>query len=338
MTNRAHDSLFRRLAHKIGLVRSRGSAPSTQRPTSLPPRPETPVNTGRPAIAPDQHPFRDGNSPKWASNWGEDRYGVWADFMFEDVTQRLRWIVPGDFLMGAPRDEPGREDDECPLHRVTVTEGYWLFDTPVTQALWVAVMGKNPSQFQSPDRPVETVSFDDAEAFIKKVNDRIIGIDLILPTEAQWEYACRAGSEAATYAGPVRYFGTSNAPVLDPIAWYDGNCGVNFDLKDGEKAFWGEKQHNFEICGTRAVMQKLPNSWGLYDMLGNVWEWCADDLRAYTEEDEIDPAGPLDTPMRTLRGGSWNGIARRVRAATRSQLSRDGRDYVIGFRCARGRN
>ncbi|MCP3883121.1 MAG: formylglycine-generating enzyme family protein, partial [Sulfitobacter sp.] len=171
------------------------------------------------------HPLSDGYAPEWASEWGQDRFGVFIAFTLDDVTQRLRWIPPGRFQMGSPDGEPGRWSAEGPRHQVTLTEGFWLFDTPCTQALWEAVMGENPSRFKGPDRPVEQVSWDDAQGFIERINTRIPGLNLLMPREAQWEHACRAGTETALYTGAIKIIGEHNAPALDPIAWYGGNSG-----------------------------------------------------------------------------------------------------------------
>jgi formylglycine-generating enzyme required for sulfatase activity len=189
------------------------------------------------------HPLVDGCPPDWASEWGEDRFGVFVAFTLGDVNQRLRWIPPGRFLMGSPEEETrglARGDDaragleaEHPRHEVFITKGFWLFDTPCTQALWQAVMGDNPSRFRSPDRPVEQVSWDDVQIFLGRINERIPGLDLVLPTEAQWEHACRARTETALYTGDIEILGERNAPALDPIAWYGGNSGVDFELAEG---------------------------------------------------------------------------------------------------------
>lgn len=130
---------------------------------------------------------------------GSDRFGLWSEIAIESsqgepVIQCLRWIPPGRFWMGSPKDEPERWDDEGPQHRVTISQGFWLFDTACTQVLWQAVMGSNPSAFKGADRPVETVSWNDCQDFLKRLNERLPGLDLSLPTEAQWEYACRAGT------------------------------------------------------------------------------------------------------------------------------------------------
>ncbi len=237
------------------------------------------------------HPLANGCPPDWASGWGQDRQGVFVEFTWLEVTQRLRWIPSGRFWMGSPESEPGRYSDEGPRHPVTLGQGFWLFDTPCTQALWETVMGNNPSRFQSPSRPMEQVSWDDVQGFLTQINARIPGLDLVLPSEAQWEYACRAGTETASYSGGLDILGERNAPALDPIAWYGGNSGVDIDLENGEdSSSWKEKQYPHKLAGTRPVKLKRANPWGLYDMLGNVWEWCHDGMRDY---------------MRTARRTRW---------------------------------
>jgi sulfatase modifying factor 1 len=223
------------------------------------------------------------------------------------VTQRLRWIPPGQFLMGSPEDEEGRWEDEGPRHSVRIDPGFWMFDTPCTQALWDAVMGEgtNPSHFQGADRPVERVSWDDCQGFLKRLNGLLDGLHLSLPSEAQWEYACRAGTATARYQED-----------LDAIAWYGGNSG-------------GE---------THAVRGKFPNGWGLYDMLGNVWEWCADAWRSdYTERSEPE-ASERASARRVVRGGSWLNDPRGVRAAFRRRVEPTIRIRNLGFRCAEFRS
>jgi formylglycine-generating enzyme required for sulfatase activity len=295
------------------------------------------MTTARP-INTAWHPLADGNPPAWASGWGQDRHGVFVDFTLDKVTQRLRWVPPGRFLMGSPEDEPGRVADEGPQHPVTISRGFWMFDTPCTQALWQAVMDNNPSHFKSPDRPVEQVSWIDVQEFITSANQRIPSLDLTLPTEAQWEYACRAGTTSALYNGPIEILGERNAPALDPIAWYGGNSGVGSDIDEGwDSKAWPEKQYPHERAGTHPVGLKRPNGWGLYDMLGNVWEWCRDGKRAYPNEAEINPSGPVAeaSAERIFRGGSWYIFAHSVRAAPRRWRHPSYRFRILGFRCAR---
>lgn len=249
--------------------------------------------------------WRNGQPPPWAQHWGWDQCGAWVSVRIEHVEQRLRWILPGSFMMGSPKDEEGRFDDEGPQHAVELTKGFWLFDTPCTQALWHAVMGNNPSRFTGRGReacPVERVSWEDCQEFIVKLNVLLPGLELRLPTEAEWEYACRAGTRTARYAED-----------LDAIAWYSENSG--------------DKTH--------PVKQKQPNAWGVYDMLGNVDEWCHDGHRPYTRAPQVDPLGPTTRgAVRVVRGGHWSGDARDVRAADRDWVHPGDRDVYLGFRCA----
>jgi formylglycine-generating enzyme required for sulfatase activity len=204
--------------------------------------------------------------------------------------------------MGSPPGERSRYDGEGPQHQVQLTQGFWLFDTPCTQALWQAVMGTNPSTFKGEQRPVESVSWDDCQQFLVTFNQQLPELSLVLPTEAQWEYACRAGTQAARYEARI-----------DAIAWYGAN--INDE--------------------THEVGQKRPNAWGLSDMLGNVWEWCHDGLRTYDRQEVLDPMGPLDAGAdRVVRGGSWLNPAQDVRAASRLGGPPGDRIDTLGFRCA----
>ncbi|MEM9456958.1 MAG: formylglycine-generating enzyme family protein [Myxococcota bacterium] len=282
-----------------------------------------------------------GIAPAWASAWGEDEYGVFVSFEIADVEQRMRWIAPGTFMMGSPESEPGRWEAEGPQHEVTITQGYWLADRPCTQALWQAVTNGNPSRFRSPRRPVERVSWDDVQGFLACLN---LGVEdervahWCLPTEGQWEYACRAGTTLATHAGPLDLLGECNAPVLDDIAWYGGNSGVDYDLDEFEySARWSEKQYPHVRAGTRDVGLKQPNRWGLYDMLGNVYEWCADVPRQYKPVAVQNP-GHYEGPYRVRRGGCWLSYAHFVRAAYRYWYESGYRDDFLGFRLARGQD
>jgi formylglycine-generating enzyme required for sulfatase activity len=190
------------------------------------------------------------------------------------IGMTLVFIQPGTFTMGSPASESGREEDEK-QHEVTLTRGFYLQTPPVTQGQWQAVMGDNPSEFKKcgDDCPVETVSWDDVQAFIKKLNamddDRIYR----LPTEAEWEYACRGGSTT------VFCFGDSDS-ALDEYAWFGGNSKES----------------------THPVGQKKPNAWGLYDMHGNVWEWCQDWYADYPGKPVRDPVGPGKGSGRVCRG------------------------------------
>jgi len=310
------------------------------------PLPEAPailIRTDR-----EQLTLRRMTKPDWAGAIGRDRYGLWTEIAVEPsqgepIIQRLRWIPPGRFTMGSPADEPGRWEAEGPQHQVVLGTGYWLFDTPCTQALWEAVMGENPSAFKSPDRPVENVSWEDVQQrFLPALNEHIPGF--VLPSEAQWEYACRAGTETALYTGPIEILGDMNAPALDPIAWYGGNSGLDFDQEDGEDSKSGpwwegkDKQYPHERAGTRRVKGKQPNPWGLYDMLGNVWEWVQDAWHDSYEGAPVDGSSWESEEagaVRVVRGGSWRGFARSCRCAFRDGDGPGFRLSNLGFRCAR---
>jgi len=282
--------------------------------------------------------------PDWADSIALDQFGTFVTIAIPTrrgppVVQRLRLIPPGSFLMGSPEDEPGRTDNEGPQQRITFAAGFWLADTPCTQALWRAVTGRNPSRFKSGTRPVEQVSFDDVSRFLTGLNALRPGLALRLPSEAEWEYACRAGTGTATYAGKLEILGTNNAPVLDPIAWYGGNSGVDFELKNGvDSSDWPEKQYDHRRAGTHPVSLKRANAWGLHDMLGNVWEWCADAWHGTLRGIPVDGAarmGDSNAAPRVVRGGAWFDDPRDLRSANRNRNSPDLRSGDLGFRVAR---
>ncbi len=279
----------------------------------------------------------------WARSLGRDRHGLWAEFEVADVSHRMRWIPPGRFVMGSPGDEAGRWDDEGPQHQVTILRGFWLGEVPCTQDLWKAVMPENPSRFQSDRRPVENVSWKDVQGFLGKLNKLDQDLGLSLPHEIHWEYACRAGTSEATYAGDTKILGEHNAPVLHEIAWYGGNSGVGYDLPEAvDSSGWPDKQFDHSRAGSRVVGTKGPNGWGLLDTLGNVWEWCSNRLEPYAGEDVIfDPTGDevladAGEDGRVVRGGSWSDQAQVVRAAFRCRFSPVSSDEYLGFRLFRG--
>jgi formylglycine-generating enzyme required for sulfatase activity len=254
------------------------------------------------------HPLQRGIPPAWASEWGEDElHGPFCAFQIDEAIQRLRWIPPGSFRMEAPKDEEERFDQEGPRHLLTIPDGFWIFDTPCTQRLWLAVMGNNPSQFhgkdprETEDHPVETVSWEDCQEFVSKLNARLKWLTLSLPSEAQWEYACRAGTETPRYR-----------ENLDEIAWYSDNSGGK----------------------THPVASKDANAWGLYDMLGNVWEWCADVWVNDITQKARPAASDRRVADRVVRGGSRLDVAWFVRAACRSGDEPGSRGDSLGFRCA----
>ncbi len=283
------------------------------------------------------HPLDEGQPPAWASEWGEDGHGVFVAFTVGGQAQRLRWLQPGRFLMGSPERESGRRDNEGPQHEVVLGQGFWLGETPCTQAFYEAVTGENPSEFRTSDRPVEKVSWQDCQSFLEALNQRVPGLDARLPSEKEWEYGCRAGTSSATYAGDLEILGSRNAPVLDDIAWYGGNSGHGFELSEGwDSSDWREKQYPHGKAGTRPVRLKEPNARGLYDMLGNVWEWCTDAYAPYPSATvSASPASDMGS-LRVIRGGSWYDRARSLRAAARDAHAPGARSDDLGFRLARG--
>jgi formylglycine-generating enzyme required for sulfatase activity len=283
-----------------------------------------------PSQALPSHPDEPTDFPApWASDWGEDEYGLWMSFSYRGIRQALRWIPPGTFLMGSPEDESERWEDET-QHRVILTQGFWLAETPCTQALWQAVMGDNPSQFPGVDRPVETVSWDDAQAFLTRCNNMAPELALRLPTEAEWEYACRAGTTTPFW------FGSQITPE-------QVNYHGNYPYAGGEKG---------QYRGETVSVYALPcNAWGLYQMHGNVWEWCQDWYALYAaaaadtaaemlgttaEPAAVDPVGPAAGDDRVLRGGSWIYHGWLARSAQRYAYRPGRRDDDLGFRLARG--
>jgi len=288
--------------------------------------------------------------PDWAVDFGSDTYGLYATFEVNSVRQRIRWIPPGRFIMGSAKGKDYDRGNEEPEHEVILTNGYWMFDTPVTQGLWTALMGDNPSYFPDPERPVESVGWDAAVGFANKLNERLakdrprnyLGLinsaeilQFRLPTEAEWEYACRAGTKLDTYVGDLELKSRdqTKAEILDSIAWYGGNSGHDYDLKESEDMTWlKELQAGEKFGGTRKAAQKAANPWGLYDMLGNVWEWCEDWYVEYSAERTTDPVGPSEGTPRVMRGGSWSHPSRYLRSACRFRYDPGSQFNYLGFR------
>ena len=222
-------------------------------------------------------------------------------------------VKKGTFMMGSPANEVGRESDET-QHKVTLTKGFWLGECEVTQEQYEAVMGTNPSHFKGGNLPVEQVSYEDALAFCRRLTEkeRAAGrlsnqYEYTLPTEAQWEYACRAGTTTALNNGTDNNF--------DEVAWYGSN---------GSGGNAGGVTH--------PVRDKKPNAWGFYDMHGNVWEWCLDWYGAYPTTAETDPTGASTGSGRVIRGGSWWNVPSCCRSADRLNIAPGDRNSNVGFR------
>ena len=211
-------------------------------------------------------------------------------------------VEAGTFTMGATAEMKDPYDEEKPTHRVTLTDDYYIGKYEVTQALWQAVMDNDPSYFKGDNLPVEWVSWDDCQEFISKLN-RITGKTFRLPTEAEWEYAARGGNKSRGY----QYSGSNN--LLD-VAWFMDNSGSK----------------------THAVGTKQANELGIYDMSGNVWEWCQDWYGEYNSFSQVNPTGANSGSYRVLRGGCWNGIAWYCRSSFRDGDAPGSRLINLGLR------
>ena len=238
---------------------------------------------------------------------------VGKNISFKVVTNSVRFTVNGvsfemvrveggTFRMGATSEqEDGADSDEKPVHSVTLSS-YYIGKTEVTQALWQAVMGSNPSNFKGSNLPVECVSWDDCQEFIQKLN-HLTGRNFRLPTEAEWEFACRGGNNSRGY----KYSGSND---IDNVAWYWDNTGQK----------------------THPVGTKAPNELGIYDMSGNVWELCSDWYDDYTSYSQTNPKGPRGGSDRVRRGGSWYYRAGNCRSSNRSLSAPTFRGVSLGLR------
>ena len=220
------------------------------------------------------------------------------------------WIPPGTFLMGSPKDDPDAYENEI-QHRVTLTKGFYMGVYTVTQEQWQAVRGDNPSKFQGEKNlPVESVSWFDCQEFVKKLREED-DWPYRLPTEAEWEYSCRAGTTTPFHFG---------ATISTDQANYDGN----YTYGNGKK---GVFRANPVPVGSFPA-----NAWGLHDMHGNVYQWCADWYGSYPQNDIIDPQGPDSGETRVWRGGSWNYYPKYCRSASRDWHPPANRYPYLGFR------
>jgi len=233
-------------------------------------------------------------------------------------------IKPGTFTMGSPADELDRTDGEGPQTRVTLTQFYWLGRTEVTQEQWAAVMSgvPDPSNFRGPKLPVDRTTYDEAMEFCTRLNQRFAaelpaGVKFALPTEAQWEYACRAGT-TGPFAGPI-----------DEMSWYQLTSGCTPIIDPVTKKITGYNDDG----SSKPVATKKPNAWGLYDMHGNVWEWCLDWKRETLPGGSVtDPHGGPAGTEHARRGGGWKGVATDGRSADRHWSLPGARGRGLGFR------
>ncbi len=251
----------------------------------------------------------------WTSDFVEDHFGLSMVLNVGQARQVFRWVAASRFLMGSPPDAADRGSTEL-LHEVTLSHGFWLAETTCTQAFWQAVWPVNPSHFQDhPQNPVENVSWHDAQGFIAELNRRLPGLAARLPSEAEWECACRAGTTTPFSFG-------------DQIDPEQVNYHGGYPCAGGEKGLYRQR--------TVPVASLPPNAWGFYEMHGNVWEWCGDWYADYPSTPQLDPRGPTFGKMRVLRGGTWSDPARYARSANRSRIEPAYRPRSSGFRLALG--
>lgn len=222
-------------------------------------------------------------------------------FTVGNVSFKMIRIEHGTFMMGATPEMDCPNDNEKPVHEVTISKDYYMGETQVTQELWQVVMGNNPSYFKGNNNPVEKISWNDCQEFIKKLN-ALTGKQFRLPTEAEWEYAARGGNKSLH----TQYSGSDD---IDSVAWYDGK--------------------------THLVAKKSPNELGLYDMSGNVWEWCNDRYEGdyYAKSPSVDPQGP-SAGFRVLRGGGWRFSQWDCRSSTRGRVIPECGHNLCGVRLA----
>jgi formylglycine-generating enzyme required for sulfatase activity len=242
-----------------------------------------------------------------------------------NVRMRLVLIPAGKFMMGSPATEVGRGGEEGPQHEVIISKPFYMGVFEVTQAQYEQVMGVNPSAFKGAKHPVEAVSWDEAVEFCQKLSART-GKKVTLPTEAQWEYACRAGTTTAFHTGDALKPGQANVYI-------PSNPGVWDTIMAWVGQFSAQKAKTIQ---TTPAGSFSPNGFGLYDMHGNVWEWCSDwyGENYYANSPKTDPQGPDSGSDRVLRGGSWNDYPPYCRSAFRVRSSPDYRDLTVGFRVA----
>jgi sulfatase modifying factor 1 len=275
---------------------------------AVPTMPTMPTETPKPMVRTD--PVPTGAFPA-----GSGMEGSRAGEVREYGGIEMVWCPPGKFLMGSPENEEGRGEDET-QHLVTLTKGFWMAKTETTQGQWETVMWENPSGFSGEDHPVETASWDDVQGWLEKMNEKTplpSGWKWDLPTEAQWEYACRAGTE--------KVFSFGN--VLDGT---QANCNGNYP--------YGTTATGPYLETTTDVGSYAANAWGLHDMHGNVWEWCADGYGDYEDGPVTDPTRAGHGVERVRRGGSWDSNAEYCRSAYRFRGTPDYRIRNLGFRPA----
>ena len=254
----------------------------------------------KPTLPAQQQPSKLATQPAKTATKPRPTTGTLVPITVNGVIFNMIKVDGGTFTMGATSEQKNPDDDEKPTHQVTLSS-YYIGETEVTQALWTAVMGDNPSWFKGDNLPVEQVSWEDCQTFIGKLNG-LTGKRFRLPTEAEWEYAARGGNRS----NHTQYSGGS---MIDDVAWYYGNSGSK----------------------THSVKTKKPNELGLYDMSGNVWEWCQDRYGSYSSNAQTNPTGPDSGSRRVHRGGSWSYGEWNCRSSYRNYYSPGYRGNGLGF-------
>ncbi|MDD3587435.1 MAG: formylglycine-generating enzyme family protein, partial [Thermoguttaceae bacterium] len=261
---------------------------------------------------PDRRTSPEPGSTTTTSKLGEGQTaGEKKTLNIKGIDYTFCWCPAGSFTMGSPETEKGRSRSET-QHEVTLSRGFWLLESEVTQEMWESVMGNNPSSFKGAKLPVEKVSWEESKKFCEELST-LSGESMRLPSEAQWEYACRAGTSS-----PYSFGGALNGDKA--------NCNGNYP--------YGTTEEGKYLKRTREMKSYSPNAWGLYDMHGNVWEWCQDWYGDYPNLSVTDPTGQDSGSSRVLRGGGWSDDAGDCRSAYRDGNDPGYRRIVLGFRLA----
>jgi formylglycine-generating enzyme required for sulfatase activity len=253
-------------------------------------------------------PDRPDKSPKQEA---QDILPEGKPYNVPDLDMKMIWVPPGKFVMGSPKSEPGHRQEEEELHQVTISRGFWVGQFEVTQAQFETILGDNPSAFKDPQMPVHKVNWHEAMEFCEVLTEREKSVNRMpnkwsfnLPSEAQWEYACRADTTT------VFHFG-NEAEELPPYGWFADNS-------DG---------------GPKTIGTKKPNAWGIHDLHGNMGEWCFDWYgKAYPVDGSVDPITEKASAFKVFRGGTYTDIPERCRAAHRHRITPETRNPWIGFR------
>ena len=255
-------------------------------------------------------PFNAGQAKRYQEQWAKRLSRQVVEI--NSIGMKMVLLPPGQLTMGSPQEEQWHRADET-LHRVTLTKAFYMGATEVTQRQWKELMGKNPSFATGDALPVETVTWEEAAEFCRKLSEKE-GAQYRLPTEAEWEHACRAGTTTPFHTG-------------DTISTDEANYDGNHTYGKGHKGVFRET--------TTEVGSLAPNPWGLHDMHGNVWEWCADWYTDYPKDEVSDPAGPAEGERRIIRGGCWINFPAVCRSANRGKIPPVSWNFHTGFRVVR---